>query len=142
MGWIQGLFSGSKEKENVSRLAIIADVQRTIDPEEMRILMQEMNYTPSANTTVSDLDKYRLKLPQTAKEKFSVVFYLVESLMQNGALTDKKESLIRKLIVGLELSHEKAMELISFLKMNIRNGLSEEDSFTRLGYLLERAKYA
>ncbi|MEQ9307446.1 MAG: hypothetical protein RJQ14_26265 [Marinoscillum sp.] len=142
MGWIQGLFSGSKEKESVNRLAIIADVQRALDPEEMRILMQEMNYTPTANTTVSDLEKYRVKLPQSAKEKFSVVFYLVETLMQNGALSEKKESLIRKLIVSMELSNEKALELISFLKMNIRNGLSEEDSFTRLGYLLERAKYA
>ena len=54
----------------------------------------------------------------------------------------EKEVLIQKMILGLELSREKAIELVSFLKMNIRNGLSEEDSFNRLGYLLERAKYA
>lgn len=142
MGWIQGLFTGNKGKEQATRLAVIADVLKTIDPEEFRILMQEMNYTPAANTTEKDLEKYRVKLPQTAKEKFSTVYYLVESFMENGALSDKKESLIGKLIIGMEISREKAIELVSFLKMNIRNGLSEEDSFTRLGYLLERPKYA
>ena len=105
--------------------------------------MREMNYTPAVKTASQpDLEKYRMKLPQEAREKFSVVFYLVNKLMMNGALSDKKEVLIQKMILGLELSREKAIELVSFLKMNIRNGLSEEDSFNRLGYLLERAKYA
>lgn len=105
--------------------------------------MREMNYTPATKpVTEAVVEQYKLKLPQTSKEKFSIVYYLVNSLMANGALSDKKEALIRKLISGLELSREKAMELVSFLKMNIRNGLSEEDSFNRLGYLLDRAKYA
>ncbi|MBR11505.1 MAG: hypothetical protein CMP48_27990 [Rickettsiales bacterium] len=143
MGWMQSIFSGGKEKEHVTKLAQIAQAQNAFDPEELQILMREMNYTPAVKTASQpDLEKYRMKLPQEAREKFSVVFYLVNKLMMNGALSDKKEVLIQKMILGLELSREKAIELVSFLKMNIRNGLSEEDSFNRLGYLLERAKYA
>ena len=143
MGWIQSIFSGNKEKEYVSKLALIGEAHSAFDPEELQILMREMNYTP-ATKPVSEtaVEQYRLKLPQSSQEKFSIVFYLVNALMANGALSEKKEALIRKLISGLDLSREKAMELVSFLKMNIRNGLSEEDSFNRLGYLLDVAKYA
>lgn len=140
---MQTIFSGGKEKDHVIKLAMIAEAQSTFDPEELQILMKEMNFTPSVKAkTSSDLEKYRMRLPQDSREKFSVVYYLVTKFMMNGALSDKREALIRKLIGGMEISREKAMELVSFLKMNIRNGLSEEDSFSRLGYLLERAKYA
>ncbi len=143
MGWMQSIFSGGKEKDHVIKLALIAEAQSTFDPEELQILMKEVSFTPSVNSkSASDLEKYRTRLPQDSREKFSVVFYLVNKFMLNGALSDKREALIRKLIIGMDLSREKAMELVSFLKMNIRNGLSEEDSFSRLGYLLERAKYA
>ncbi|WP_421871354.1 hypothetical protein [Marinoscillum sp.] len=143
MGWIQSIFSLNKEKEYVTKLALIGEAHNAFDPEELQILMRELNYTPSAKQhSEADVESFKLKLPESSKDRFSIIYYLVSSFMKNGALSEKKESLIRKLISGLELSREKAAELVSFLKMNIRNGLSEEDSFSRLGYLLERAKYA
>lgn len=143
MGWMQSIFSGSKEKEYVTKLALIAEAQNAFGPEDLQILMKDINFTPSIkNVPDSEITKHRLKLPQNSRDKFSIVYYLVNKLMDNGALSDKKESLIQRLILGLELPREKALELVSFLKMNIRNGLSEDDSFSRLGYLLEQAKYA
>lgn len=143
MGWIQSIFSGNKEKECITNLALLADAQNAFDTEDHKLLAEFMNFTPSTKESVDSLlEKYRSKLPESAKDKFSVVFYLVKKLMTNGALSDKKESLIQKLISGLDISREKGLELVSFLKMNIRNGLTEEDSFSRLGYLLERPKYA
>ena len=141
MGWINTLFTNRSEKEHINKLVIIAHYEHIIDQEDILLLKQEIGYISSEHRMVQ-VDKIRKTLPKTTRERFNLVFFLVNSLMANGALSDRKESLIAKLLQVLDLSNEKAKELTSFLKLNIRNGLSMEDSFSRLGYLLEPSVYA
>ena len=141
MGWINSLFTNRSEKEHINKLVIIAHSEHIIDQEEILLLRQEIGYI-SIESRMVEVEKIRKNLPKTAKERFNLVFFLVNSLMANGALSDRKENIIAKLLQVLDLSKEKAKELTSFLKLNIRNGLSMEDSFSRLGYLLEPSVYA
>ncbi len=141
MGWINSLFTNRSEKEHINKLVIIAHYEHIIDQEDILLLKQEIGYISLENKMV-EVDKIRKNLPKTARERFNLVFFLVNSLMANGALSDRKEGIIAKLLQVLDLSNEKAKELTSFLKLNIRNGLSMEDSFSRLGYLLEPSVYA
>ncbi|WP_421895997.1 hypothetical protein [Marinoscillum sp.] len=141
MGWINSLFTNRSEKEHINKLVIIAHSEHIIDQEEILLLRQEIGYI-SMESRMVEVEKIRKNLPKTAKERFNLVFFLVNSLMANGALSDRKENIIAKLLQVLDLSKEKAKELTSFLKLNIRNGLSMEDSFSRLGYLLEPSVYA
>lgn len=141
MGWINTLFTNRSEKEHINKLVIIAHYEHIIDQEDILLLKQEIGYISSEHRMVQ-VDKIRKTLPKTTRERFNLVFFLVNSLMANGALSDRKEGIIAKLLQVLDLSNEKAKELTSFLKLNIRNGLSMEDSFSRLGYLLEPSVYA
>ncbi|MEQ8583192.1 MAG: hypothetical protein RIC30_10345 [Marinoscillum sp.] len=141
MGWINSLFTNRSEKEHINKLVIIAHSEHIIDQEDILLLRQEIGYI-SIESRMVEVEKIRKNLPKTAKERFNLVFFLVNSLMANGALSDRKENIIAKLLQVLDLSKEKAKELTSFLKLNIRNGLSMEDSFSRLGYLLEPSVYA
>ncbi|MFH6982938.1 hypothetical protein [Marinoscillum sp. 108] len=141
MGWINTLFTNRSEKEHINKLVIIAHYEHIIDQEDILLLKQEIGYISLENKMV-EVDKIRKNLPKTARERFNLVFFLVNSLMANGALSDRKEGIVARLLQVLDLSKEKAKELTSFLKLNIRNGLSMEDSFSRLGYLLEPSVYA
>jgi len=141
MGWINSLFTNRSEKEHINKLVIIAHYEHIIDQEDILLLKQEIGYISLENKMV-EVDKIRKNLPKTARERFNLVFFLVNSLMANGALSDRKEGIVARLLQVLDLSKEKAKELTSFLKLNIRNGLSMEDSFSRLGYLLEPSVYA
>ncbi len=141
MGWINSLFTNRSEKEHINKLVIIARYEHIIDQEDILLLKQEIGYISLENKMV-EVDKIRKNLPKTARERFNLVFFLVNSLMANGALSDRKEGIVARLLQVLDLSKEKAKELTSFLKLNIRNGLSMEDSFSRLGYLLEPSVYA
>ena len=142
MGWINSLFTNRSEKEHINKLVIIAHCEHIIDQEDILLLKQEIGYISVEENRIPEVEKIRQNLPKTARERFNLVFFLVNSLMANGALSDKKEGIVAKLLLALNLSTEKAKELTSFLKLNIRNGLSMEDSFSRLGYLLEPSVYA
>lgn len=142
MGWINNLLANRKEKEQISKLVALAEADQSLDQSDIKILQEEMTFISWNQHHNGSLEKYRNNLPKAAKEKFETVFFLVNFLMDNGALSDSKENLTKKLVQQMELSSEKAAELTGFLKLNIRNGLSKADSYSRLGYLLEPSKYA
>ncbi len=135
MGWIKDLFTNREEKDQVNKLVIIATAENIIDHSDVLLLKEDMNYI-TIDSEFSSSDEIRKSLPKSSKERFALVYFLITTIMANGALSDKKLNIIAHLLSALNLSSEKALELTSFLKLNIRNGLSEEDSFQRLGYLV------
>lgn len=143
MKWITGIFKDRTEKKLISKLLLIAAHEQVIGQDEVHVITQDSNFLSYNQLTGKEerIFQYKRMLPKTAREKFKLVFYLIRSQMKNGALSDEKERILSKLIQVLSLSREKAHELVSFLKSNIRNGLSYEDSFERLGYILEGTKY-
>lgn len=142
MEWITGLFRDRHEKKQINRMVLIAAHEQMINPQDVELLTSD-----SAFISYDELIKkerifhFKKGLPQSAKEKFKLVFFLIRTQMKNGALSNEKENALSRLIQVLNVSREKANELVSFLKSNIRNGLSYEESYERLGYLLEGSKF-
>lgn len=141
MEWINSLFAKRKDKDHISKLVMIAQAEHMIDQTDINLLKEEMSYV-SLQNGVREVEELRKKLPESPEERFSMVYFMVTSLMSHGALSDNKESLITKLLLALNLSRDKAQELVSFIKLNVRNGLSKEDSYSRLGYLLQTPVYS
>jgi|GEM_PF-1563737 len=141
MNWIKRIVFLGTEKEQLNRLAVIAEAEHLFDEADFEILLHEIGYSPGKSNREELANKYREELPDSPREKFQLSFSLVKRLMSNGGLSDGKEKVAYKLIQAMDLSREKARELVSFIIMNIRNGLSLDDSYDRLGYLLETSKY-
>lgn len=143
MGLFTKLLGNRKEKDQLNKLVAIAENDNLLDSTDLQILKEDMSYLSTDHPErLIHVDKYRKSLPADSREKFHLVFFLVQSMMINGGLSDKKEMLIGKLLQVMDVSKDKARELTSFLRLNILNGLSVDDSFQRLGYLLDRPKYS
>lgn len=152
MTWISELFSYGKEKElinkrdqqQINRLVMIAALENRIEPSDINLLTEQITFIryEELPDKKQQILNYKKRLPRTPREKFQLIFYLVTSLMRNGALSEKKEKMLTRIVQVLHLKKEKSKELISFLISNIRNGLTVQDSYLRLGYLLEDRKYA
>lgn len=151
MKWITQLFLQGKDKgtikrrdkEQINRLVMIAALENRIEPSDLSLLTEQLKFIryeelPDKHQQILH---YKKELPHSTKEKFNLIFLLVTSLMRNGALSEKKEQMLARIIQVMQLKKEKANELISFMKSNIRHGLNIEDSFLRLGYLLEDPRF-
>lgn len=143
MNLLEKLLGHRKEKEQLNKLVAIAENANLLNSTDIELLKAEMICNIKDHPErLFDVEKYKKSLPASSKEKFQLIFFIVQSMMINGGLSDKKESVINKLLQTLNISKDKAKELISFLRLNILNGLSINDSFQRLGYLLEQTKYS
>lgn len=144
MRLIPQLFKNRQEKDQINKMLVIAAHENIIERNDIDELTSEMNFLSYKELTNKQEKIQGLKkaLPKTGKEKFKVTFLLLSSLMKNGALSEHKEEVISNLIQIMNIPREKATELVSYLKHNIRNGLSLDDSYMRLGYLLEQSNRA
>lgn len=143
MGWIKQIFPRRREKKQIKTVAILAHYDHLIDPTDIDVLTSEGLVDNKEVLTLNvNLDKVKQELPKTPRDQFSLVYFLMQTFMRNGGnMTERQEKVALGLVQVLTKKREKAIELVSFIKSNIRNGLSQDDSFSRLGYLLASTSY-
>lgn len=151
MRWLNELFAdpqekgtiSKKNKEQINRLVMIAALENRIEPSDINLIIKQLNFVTYEElpNKQQQIWHYKKSLPKTSREKFKLIFLLVTAVMTNGALSEKQEKMLTRIVQVLHLHKEKSKELISFIKVNIRNGLTIEGSYLRLGYLLEKPRY-
>lgn len=142
MNWIKTIFAGRKEKDTINKLASIAKYEGLFSKTDLSVIEEELPYISFGQADPFQIEKLRESLPHDNKERFALAHYLIESLLVEGSLPQRREEVAAKIISAFDIPHLKAKELTAFLKLNIRNGLSMEDSFQRLGYLVSQTAYA
>ncbi|REE01256.1 hypothetical protein [Marinoscillum furvescens] len=142
MNWIKNIFTGRKEKETINKMASIAKYEGLFSKTDLSVIEEELPYISFGQADPFQIEKLRTSLPEDTKERFALAHYLIDSLMVSGALAQRREDVAAKILSAMDIPLTKAQELTAFLKLNIRNGLSMEDSFQRLGYLVSQTAYA
>ncbi len=136
---LRKIFGG--EKQDVRNLVKVAYAQGKIDELDVNYLNNELKYLHLSEREVRKSrnaeKELRQQLPKDPKKVYGLIYRLTEKLMATNMLTDKKESVLKRLVGVFAKNMNNVNELIHFLKYNIRYGKSIEDSYARLGYLLQ-----
>lgn len=143
MKWINQLFKNRKEKELINKMLVIAAHENMLERSDIDLLTSEMKFITyeELSRKQNKIQNFKQSLPKSGKEKFKVIFLLLSSMMKNGVISDSTEEVVSNLIQVMNVPKEKACELVSYLKSNIKNGLSLDDSYMRLGYLLDKSRH-
>jgi len=138
---IRSIFGG--ERTDVRNLVKVAFAEGNIDESDVDYLNQELQYLHISEKQVrqskSSISTLKRKLPRDPFRIYKLIYRITKQMMSTNMLTDKKESLLRRLMSVFVKNVTSTTELIHFLKFNIRYGNSIEDSYSRLGYLLKSA---
>ena len=136
---IRSIFGG--EQADVRNLVKVAFAEGNIDESDVDYLNKELQnlkisekQVKTSKTSISSLKK---KLPHDPFRIYKLIYKITKKMMSTNMLTDRKESLLRRLMSVFVKNVQSTTELILFLKYNIRYGNSIEDSYSRLGYLLQ-----
>lgn len=134
------LFKNRQEKNQINKMLAIAAHENILEPKEIDLLTKEIKFLSYKELAYKQhkIQNFKKNLPVSGKEKFKIAFLLLSSLMKNEALSKDNEEAMCSLIQVISVPKEKARELVSFLKSNIQNGLNLDDSYMRLGYLLDK----
>lgn len=148
MEWLKVLLGrkerfDEKNKKQLNRLFMVAVLENRLEPSDINLLTAQLPFIEYKELPDKkhQINTYKKSFPRGAREKFNLIFQLVTSTMKYGALSERKEQILSKIIETLHLQQDRTLELITFVKSNIRNGLNEDDSYLRLGYLLKEPKY-
>lgn len=148
MGWIRALLGkntgiAKKEQEHINRMFMIAALENRLEPSDINLITAQLPFIRyrELSDKKQQITTYRKDLPATAKEQFVLIYKLITSVMRYGALSERKEAILSKIIEVVSQKKERTQELVTYIKANIRNGLGPDESFLRLGYLLAEPKY-
>lgn len=151
MSWLSDIFLNTakkgtitaKNKEQINTLVMVAALENRLEPSDIKLLTEQVSFIRYTEPSDKEhrIRSYRKSLPKNPREIFTIIFHLVMSLMRNGSLSEKKEEMLIKIIQIIHLRKEKSRDLISYIKSNIRNGLNVDESYLRLGYLVERSSH-
>ena len=122
---------------------MIAALENRLEPSDINLLTAQLPFIryKELSDKNAQISSYRKSLPGETGERFNLIYHLVHSTMKQGALSERKERILSNIIEVFNLKKERTKELIAFIKSNIRNGLGAEESFFRLGYLMNEPKY-
>jgi hypothetical protein len=131
------MLSSLTEGDQIEKLVMLAAAEGMLNEEDLSVLRQEARISVKKVTQPEKIARIKEALPKEAFKKFRLIYGFMERLLKKGALSQQVESILMRALRVLGLQVERIRELISFLKVNIQNGLSLDESYKRLGYLVQ-----
>lgn len=136
MNFLKRLFA-AKEDETIQKLVNLAYAKNEITGQDISLLKQDLDFLESPNKSSDE----NVELPVDPNEKFQVIYKLEETLLDNGKLSERKRSLLKKILTGFNLAPERLIEVIKYLKLNINEGVTVKGAYQRLSYLMLPSRY-
>lgn len=130
-------FNKFREKEQIETLVSIAVSQGIVSASDQAYLEEQAHIKVKRISDVNRIEELKQELPIEKEQRFQLIYTLLSNRMKRGAISLRLENILKNVLRVFGLSRERSNELVEYLKINIRNGLSKEESYKRLGYLVD-----
>lgn len=126
-----------RRKDQMKKLVTLAVSKGLLSEADRAYLEEQAHLKGDKITDNAKLEALIAQLPSDKEERFALAYSMLESQMKRGGISHRMENVLKAVLKALNISSSRSSELVDYLKINIRNGLSKEESYKRLGYLVE-----
>jgi uncharacterized tellurite resistance protein B-like protein len=125
-----------KGKSYIKQLIQVAMADGRLDNAEMMNLMQTAKKFDFSEEEIleikNNLDSIKVAHPSGTKETFQLIFDLVWMMMVDGTAYEREVQICENLAMQMGFAPETIADLAGFIKKNIANGVSAEETYQKL----------
>ena len=125
-----------KGKSYIKQLLQVAMADGKLDSAELNNLMQtakKFDFTEEEIMAISNnMDSVKVTHPSGTKETFQLIFDLVWMMMVDGNVYKREMQICENLAMQMGFAPETIGDLARFIRMNIANGVSAEETYQKL----------
>ncbi len=126
----------SSERNQIKSLIILGISQGIVSEEDSIFLQKATSIQLDTIPLPTQAGRLKRLLPTKRFKKFKLIYTLVGKILRRGQWGDRAERILQQLLSVLNMPFERSRELLCYLQNNIVKGLSVDQSYHRLGYLV------
>lgn len=129
-----------KGKSYIKQLLQVAMADGQLDEIEFRNLMQtarKFNFSEEEILAIrNNLETIKFTPPSGTRDTFHLIFDLVWMMMVDGNVYEKEMFICENMAMQLGFAPETIEDLVGFIKNNISNGVSADETYLKLEKML------
>ena len=132
------LIGENGRNRNLIKLAFAKGKLDELDIEYINRNFSKLNISDSEiKSSKNKIESLESAVPAEKFERYKLLFGLMKIMMIRDIVTDRSEKVLKGVAEVLMKNANNVNELVHFLKFNIKYGNSTEESYSRLGYLID-----
>ena len=132
------LLGENGRNRNLIKLAFAKGKIDELDIDYINKNFKKLNISSAEiKSSAKRIESLENSIPAEKFERYKLLFGLMKIMMFKDMISDKSERILKGGAEVLTKNANNVNELIHFLKFNIKYGNSTEESYSRLGYLID-----